>query len=248
MTDRFLTATLYAPIASFGGIAVGERRGTEPRPTRSALLGLLAAALGIERANADEQRALSDSYGVASMVLGRGRPLTDYHTAQVPSQRRNRRFVTRRRELGVDDLNTVLSSREYRTDAIYAFAVWERDAAPYRLERLADALRRPRFVLYLGRKSCPLALPLAPRVAAHDGVRAALLAHRSELISTLGKVPSLSMISRQVQASVGEIALDLDDAAGEDVAQIIAMRDRPLSRDRWQFGLRSVAILRSDDQ
>lgn len=49
MTGRFLTATLYAPTGSFGDIAVGERRGTERRPTRSALLGLLGASLGIER-------------------------------------------------------------------------------------------------------------------------------------------------------------------------------------------------------
>lgn len=247
MTSRFLTATLYAPIGSFGGIAVGERRRTGMRPTRSALLGLLAAALGIERCDSNAQRALRDGYGMASMVLGRGRMLTDYHTAQMPSQQRNRRFTTRRQEIGADDLNTVLSSREYRTDSVYAFALWERDEAPYRLEALAEALRRPRFMLYLGRKSCPLGLPLAPRIADHDGVRAALTTHCARLLDSLQHAAPFHPLSMLIDRSTAEIALDLDDAADDDIAQVIAMRDHPTSRDRWQFGLRSVAILRNKD-
>lgn len=248
MIRPYLTATLYAPIGSFGGIAVGERRGTGIRPTRSALLGLLGASLGIERRDSDAQHALGNGYGTASMVLGRGRLLTDYHTAQVPSQQRNRGFATRRQELGVDDLNTVLSSRDYRSDAIYAFALWERNEAPYRLEAVAEALRKPRFVLYLGRKSCPLGLPLAPRLSEHDGVRAALAAHCAALLDTFQDTAPLHPLSRLIDRSEAEIALDRDDADDNDIAQVIAMRDQPVSRDRWQFGLRSVAILRAEDR
>lgn len=247
MIRRFLTATLYAPIGSFGGIAVGERRGTEMHPTRSALLGLLAAALGIERTDADAQRALNDGYGLASMVLGRGQMLTDYHTAQVPSQQRSRRFATRRQELSVDDLNTVLSTRDYRTDAIYTFALWERNNAPYRLEALARALRKPRFVLYLGRKSCPLGLPVAPRIAEHAGVRTALAAHCSAMLEVLQNGASLHPLFRLIDHTTAQIAVDLGDAPEDEIAQVITMRDQPVSRDRWQFGLRSVAVLRSED-
>ena len=55
---RFLLFTLYAPMGSFGEIAVGERRMSWARPGRSAVLGLVAAAQGIERTDeAAHQRA-----------------------------------------------------------------------------------------------------------------------------------------------------------------------------------------------
>lgn len=65
----YLTPTLYAPFASFGGLAVGERRGCERQPTRSALIGLLGAALGIDRADEASQNALVGGYGVATQTL-----------------------------------------------------------------------------------------------------------------------------------------------------------------------------------
>ena len=55
----------------------------------------------------------------------------------------------------------MLSSREYRCDAYYLVAVSAESDAPTDLESLAQALKTPVFPLYLGRKACPLALPLA---------------------------------------------------------------------------------------
>jgi len=54
----FLLASLYAPMASWGEITVGERRTSWDRPSRSAILGLVAAALGIEREDQDGHDAL----------------------------------------------------------------------------------------------------------------------------------------------------------------------------------------------
>ncbi|MEN9864624.1 MAG: hypothetical protein RL748_214, partial [Pseudomonadota bacterium] len=46
---EFLLFQLQAPLASWGGAAVGEFRGSEEYPGQSALLGLLGAALGLTR-------------------------------------------------------------------------------------------------------------------------------------------------------------------------------------------------------
>jgi CRISPR system Cascade subunit CasD len=46
---EYLLFRLYGPLASWGEIAVGESRHTATYPGKSALLGLLAAALGIRR-------------------------------------------------------------------------------------------------------------------------------------------------------------------------------------------------------
>ena len=48
---------LYGPLASWGEIAVGESRHTAVYPSKSALLGLLAASLGIRRDEEERQMA-----------------------------------------------------------------------------------------------------------------------------------------------------------------------------------------------
>ena len=62
---RFLTFALVAPMASFGGLAVGERRSGWDRPGRSAVLGLIGACLGVEREDDAGQAALAESYHLA---------------------------------------------------------------------------------------------------------------------------------------------------------------------------------------
>lgn len=102
---RYLAFTLAAPLASFGAIAVGERRSSWDRPAKSAVLGLIAGALGLTRDDADAHRALADDYLYAVRVedfdLRTPRPpLTDYHTAQTAPSTGGRRFATRRIEDG----------------------------------------------------------------------------------------------------------------------------------------------------
>ena len=46
---EYLLFRLYGPLASWGEIAVGESRHTAAYPGKAALIGLLAAALGIRR-------------------------------------------------------------------------------------------------------------------------------------------------------------------------------------------------------
>ena len=90
----YLTFALVAPVAAFGSLAVGERRQGWDRPARSAVLGLVGACLGVEREDDDGQAALATEYGTALLCYAPGLLLADYHTAQVPSAQRNRRFAT----------------------------------------------------------------------------------------------------------------------------------------------------------
>ncbi len=82
-----------------------------------------------------------------------GTLLRDYHTTQVPSAKRGLAHYTRRSELAVDDLNTILSSRDYRCDAAYTVAIEIHNSATYTAQEMANALAKPAFTLYLGRKS-----------------------------------------------------------------------------------------------
>ena len=239
---NFLLFTLYAPLAAMGEIAVGERRVGAARPTRSALLGLIAAALGIERRDEAAHAALDRGYGLAVRVENPGALLQDYHTAQVPPARRGRRWPTRRAELAESRLETILSLREYRADARHTVALWEGVDPPHPLGAVRDALRRPRFTLYFGRKACPLGLPPAPRSVtaasladAFAGFDAAIPEHERELRRSLRLLPSAGEV--EADASANDWLGD-----GLRLRRVEHRRDAILSRCRWQFGLRDALV------
>lgn len=160
---EFLIFRLWGPMASWGEIAVGERRGSWSRPSRSAILGLVAAALGLERADSGAHLRLEAQLGFAVRIDDPGKPLRDYHTAQSPSQRKGMHWATRREELGDDNnINTILSERSYYIGMDAVIILWPGAAVmDWPLEEIAARLIEPVFTPYLGRKACPLGLPLA---------------------------------------------------------------------------------------
>jgi CRISPR system Cascade subunit CasD len=241
MGKKFLTATLYAPFASFGGLAVGERRSSERYPTRSMLIGLLGAALGVDRADEPAQEALAWGYQFAIQIFGAGRPFTDYHTAQMPS-RGKARYATRREELAAPDLNTVLTSRDYRTDFLAGLVIAATPDAPFALEALAAALRAPHYTLSFGRKSCAFGLPLEPAVAEYTDAPAALAAVWESRGSNDVKSALFKGLILRPEVP-GPMVMDTAMLPPGSDHIIEFLRDQPLSRKRWQFALREVAVL-----
>lgn len=230
----YLTFALVAPLGAMGELAVGERRGSWDRPGRSAVLGLLAACLGLDRADEAAHRDLEQGYGLAMRVEPLGPLLADYHTAQVPPRRRNRRFSTRAEELAAGDLETILSRRDYRADLVVLCTLWARGNCRWPLDALAAALVAPRFVPYFGRKACPLGLPMKPMLAEHQDPIAALAARAAE-------GPERGFVST---SKAMEVVLDLADVpAGMQPRRIELRRDALVSRTRWQFALREEAVI-----
>jgi CRISPR system Cascade subunit CasD len=224
-------------MAAWGEVAVGESRPSATRPGRSALIGLLGAALGIRRDDEMGQDALASGYRFAVRELAQGSLLRDYHTAQVPSRAALKKApsYTRRDELAVE-VNTILSSRDYRCDGYWQVAVEVcTDAPPHSLEQLAQALREPRFTLYLGRKACPPALPLQPGIVEADSLQAAFalaaFTGPEGLVGQLVKSPRISGLERGGGALYWEEAM----IPGIDARQTYTRRDHPRTRFRWQF-------------
>ncbi|MCK9555188.1 type I-E CRISPR-associated protein Cas5/CasD [bacterium] len=225
---KYLIFRLYGPMSSWGDIAVGETRPSFAHPSKSAILGLVAAAMGIRRDEDEKHRGLVDCLGFAVQVESMGVVLADYHTAQVPSGKEL--YCTRRHELsGIkSDLNTILSTRAYRVDGLYTVMLWETKKSEWGLERIQSKIEQPEFVLYLGRKSCPIALPLEAQVIKAD-----------YLVKALAKVKFLDVQSLGFK-SVGQKMLywDEDAIAGVIQEHVFERRDIPLSRGRWQFSTR----------
>lgn len=254
----YLIFQLYGPLASWGDIAIGETRPSSFAPSKSAVLGLVAASLGLRRPDTtpdegerrrleDAHAALAEGYGMAVKLTQPGLPLTDYHTAQVPSSGsgRNRKvFATRRDELTWaprQDLNTILSRRDYRQDAYAAVALWARDGAPHPLEELRARLLEPEFVLYLGRKSCPPALPLNPEIVTSACVEEALdqLSFGIAAQKIWGEQSRLvEWIKKRVEEANPMLLWDSDAETRMDAEQIVTRRDTSTSRRRWQFAVR----------
>jgi CRISPR system Cascade subunit CasD len=234
---EFLTFALAAPLAGMGEIAVGERRGSWERPGRSAILGLIAACLGIERDDEAAHAALEAGYGLAVRRQRLGALLADYHTAQVPPRQRGRCFGTRAEELDAGSLETILSRRDYRSDVLVLVALWARSRARWSLDEIETAIEAPHYAPYFGRKSCPLMLPLAPRRAQANDPAAALASRAAG-----GPEPERQVFRASSQAVVIMAAADARDFQ-LPVQRVEIRRDRVASRRRWQFALGEDAVL-----
>lgn len=197
---EFLIFTVHAPLASWGEIAVGEARGTWSTPSRSAILGLLGAALGVDRGDAPAQRSLVTGYRVAVRIDAVGELMTDYHTVQTVSASlvKRHRPHTRARLMAIDDRETLLSQRGYRQNAMYTIVLWATGDAKWSLASMRDALRAPTYVPFAGRKCNPIALPMLPQIVSGDSLADALH-KRPPLPPRIDKVLRRSLLRRDAQ-------------------------------------------------
>lgn len=274
---EYLLFRLYGSLASWGEIAVGSSRHTASYPSKSALIGLIAAACGIKREDEKKQIKMFEAYRFAVKVISTGTLLRDYHTTQVPPRTalKNSMIFTRKDELKalkeyqkkVNHSGTILSSREYRCDALAVVAVEAKENPPYTLKELEkDYLRNPRYHLYLGRKSCPLAVSLNPQLVIASGFKQAFNEYKNrplfisshllekikrnqkEINGVLAESPLLEQLSHEdkdVLSLHGQQVRYYWEGDSKDLApqQTITRHDQPLSRNRWQFTQREENLL-----
>lgn len=217
----YLVLTLVAPMGAFGELAGHERRGSHLWPGRSAILGLLGAALGLRRGDAAGQAALND-WKMAVSVLGQGRGFEDFHTVQTVPSSRIKSPDSRRAALAAltPADNAVITRRDYRTDCAFGVALWGGKG----IEALQAALQRPVFTPYLGRKSCPLSAPMAPdKVQAPDAVAALAQVKLPEALA--GSTPILIASDDPLEGARQETRWDV-----------------PTDRSAWHFAPRVVHI------
>lgn len=140
-----LRIRLVGPQQAWGTRSRFDIRDTEIAPTKSGVVGLLAAALGLSR-NTDVSHLADLRMGVRTDRLGVR--MNDYHTALdvVTSD-------------GKPSKDAVVSNRAYLADA--AFLVGLEGEDQKLLEELQGALIDPHWPLALGRRAFPPSLPVA---------------------------------------------------------------------------------------
>lgn len=152
----YLALYLEAPLQSWGYQSKFDRRTTLSHPTRSGILGMVCAAMGINRADSARLAEFAElEITVYSFEL-HGR-LTDFHTVGGGWDKRDVRG--KRNIVSTADGktgNTVITRREYLEDARFGAIL----CGPRKqLEEIAAALRNPQWGVWLGRKAC---IPTAP--------------------------------------------------------------------------------------
>ncbi|MEV4996054.1 type I-E CRISPR-associated protein Cas5/CasD [Streptomyces niveus] len=211
---------LAGPLQAWGSAARFTRRTTENAPTKSGILGLLAAAQGRGR-DADLSDLAALEFGVR--IDQPGSRLRDFQTAHH----------------GDTGKAMPLSERFYLADAVFVAGV----AGETRLiQTLHEALLAPVYLPYLGRRSCPPSAPIPIgeplrsvnlEEALRDAAWEASAWHRSRRTNSArpGGISS---------PDPAELEILLDCPADEEPDS--TLRDLPLSFDprHRRYGLRGV--------
>ncbi len=218
-----LLMRFVAPMQSWGVQSNFDYRDTGLEPSKSGVVGLLCAALGYSRELPVDPRFLAARMGVR--VDCEGVVKYDYHIAGVGG--------ILKAEGKVKDNNVVPSWRYYLADAAFLVGLESEDASW--LNGLHEALQRPVWPLFFGRKAFPPGEPIA---LPDHAMRA------QELFTALQDHPRLREDRRSLDPA--RMRGLLEDPQGP-----IARMDQPLSfaRGKRQFGLRHIkAVLFTDSQ
>lgn len=163
-----LLLRLAAPLQSWGEDSKFETRRTRREPTKSGVIGLLAAALGRRR---DEPLDDLKSLRFAVRVDQEGELLRDFHTASnAKSNYLTERYylsgtsfqegkLPRGFHMAREEETDYVTERYYLSDAVFLAGLESGDEEF--LRKLDAALRAPAFPLFLGRRSCPPTPPLS---------------------------------------------------------------------------------------
>lgn len=125
-----LLLRLAAPLQAWGADSKFERRSTGREPTKSGVIGMIAAALGRKRDESVNDLA-SLRFGVR--IDKPGQVMKDYHTAESIKQ-------------------TYVTHRYYLEDAVFLVGL---EGDTDFLLMIEKAILSPFFPLFLGRRSCP---------------------------------------------------------------------------------------------
>lgn len=189
-----------APLQSWDTQSRFGVRTTGREPSKSGIVGLLCAALGRPRS---EPVADLAALRMGVRVDQEGVILRDWHTAGKGGYLKASGSIERK--------NLITSTRYYLSDAAFLVGLEGDDEAL--LAQLHAALRNPRWMLFLGRKSCPPASP----VYLADGLR------QEELQKALESYPWLGR-DKARYGRMEQVRLVLEDTAGAQVSH-----DHPLS-------------------
>ncbi|MCD7715218.1 MAG: type I-E CRISPR-associated protein Cas5/CasD [Lachnospiraceae bacterium] len=127
------------PLQSYGTDSHFETRHTDDHPSKGAVIGLIAAALGIRREETVKLQELRNLHII-------------FRVDQVGQMSKEFQIAAKYKKTGDHERNYV-TYRYYLEDAVFLVALEGEDDLT---KRIYEALKRPYFQLFYGRRSCPV--------------------------------------------------------------------------------------------
>lgn len=147
---------LKGPMQSWGTSSHFETRNTDYYPSKSALIGIIAASFGYRRDQEQKIKELNE-LDFALRIDQPGMLLRDYHIAK--KYKKTGEFE-----------RTYVTNRYYMEDAVFVVAISH--ANDRRAEEIYEALQHPYFSPFMGRRSCPVPLDFIIKMTEEDAVTA----------------------------------------------------------------------------
>jgi len=234
MSDTaYLALLLDAPMQSWGFSSRFQRRTTELHPTKSGVIGLLCAAMGLAKGSTEELAMLPElaklkmtSIAIPRDGHGASSPppvlrLEDFHTV-----------LDTRRASGAMNKDAVISRRQYLLDARFGVIL---EGPRSVLERARDALQDPVWGVWLGRKSCIPAEPVFVELsesqdAAWKAVLRACKLSEETLMETFTNVTEVADFAKGTD-SIGDQPVSFGDGASS-------------GPDKRKFAVRRIKVTR----
>ena len=173
--ESHLSLLIDGPMQSWGFSSRFERRSTALHPTKSGIIGLIAAAMGIDKFALDEPDRIQELSKLNLTIVSLPRRnhdlnrlrMEDFHTVE-GTQLANKQI----------NKNAVITRREYLLDVRFGVLL---KGNPALLSRVASAMQNPRWGVWLGRKCCIPATPVFVSLASDLPTIWQLLLKRSGL-------------------------------------------------------------------
>lgn len=139
---------LKGPMQSWGTSSHFETRTTDYYPSKSAVIGIIAASFGYKRDN-DEKIQKLNELNFAIRIDQPGVLAKDYHIAT-----KYKVNIDKKYKISVAFDRNYVTNRYYMEDAIFVVAISHAD--DQWIDSIYHALQNPYFTPFMGRRSCPL--------------------------------------------------------------------------------------------
>jgi len=176
---------LEGPLQAWGDTSKFVIRHSMDAPTKSGVLGLICCAMGLSREAARERLPELNELAMGVRVDRPGIRWWDWHTvgAKVGILQAGGEIKINQK---TKEAETLITRREYLADASFLVALQGNQET---IAKVANALHAPKWPLFLGRKSCPPAVPVLLTRTRDDGVTEPNLGRFDNLEAALKSVP-----------------------------------------------------------
>ena len=232
MPNPVLLLRLEGPLQSWGVRSRWDVRDTGSEPTKSGIVGLLGCALGYPMNDTRLETEVDAGLLFGVRVENQGRVMRDFQTITdfLPTSGGGFKHgggtatsLEGLRKNPESEPATILSPRFYLEDASFLVALSAKEGYSGLLQKCAEALEKPFWPLFLGRKACVATRPIFEEysMVKYEDLRDALTRHPWSYLGACGK-------PRKPIASSGNLTAFIESEAGkltrQDAMRINAAR------------------------